>query len=77
MSPSDRVLDPFDVQATKKVNLAAADKPALTEQVTKWRSMMTTRVATSPSPAVVPAAAAAPALGVASGGTAPAPVPSR
>ena len=60
MSPSDRVLDPFDVQATKKVNLAAADKPALTEQVTKWRSMMTTRVAASPSPAVVPAAAAAP-----------------
>jgi murein DD-endopeptidase MepM/ murein hydrolase activator NlpD len=75
MSPSDRVLDPFDVQATKKVNLAAADRPALTEQVTKWRSMMTTRVATSPSPAVVPAATS-PALGVA--GTPPsAPAPAR
>jgi len=76
MSPSDRVLDPFDVHATKKVNLAAADRPALTEQVTKWRSMMTTRVATSPSPAVVPAAAA-PALGVASGGSAPPTAPVR
>jgi len=75
MSPSDRVLDPFDVQATKKVNLAATDKPALTEQVTKLRSMMTTRVATNPSPAVTPAAA--PALGVASGGSGPAPAPSR
>ena len=75
MSPSDRVLDPFDVQATKKVNLAATDKPALTEQVTKLRSIMTTRVATNPSPAVTPAAA--PALGVASGGSGPAPAPSR
>ena len=54
MSPSDRVLDPFDVHATQKVNLAAADRPALTEQVAKWRSMMTTRVAATPSPAVVP-----------------------
>ena len=76
MSSSDRVLDPFDVQATQKVNLAAADKPALTEQVTKLRSIMTTRVATNPSPAVMPAAAA-PALGVASGGSGPAPAPSR
>jgi len=78
MSPSDRVLDPFDVQATKKVNLAAVDRPALTEQVARWRSMMTTRVAASPSPAVVPAAAGVtPPLGVTSGGTAPASVPSR
>ena len=78
MSPSDRVLDPFDVQATKKVNLAAGDRPALTEQVARWRSMMTTRVAASPSPAVVPAAAGVtPPLGVTSGGTAPASVPSR
>jgi murein DD-endopeptidase len=77
MSPSDRVLDPFDVHATTKVNLPAADRPALTEQVTKWRSMMTTRVAATPSPAVVPAATTAPAMGVASGGTAPAPGPSR
>jgi murein DD-endopeptidase MepM/ murein hydrolase activator NlpD len=76
MSPSDRVLDPFEVQATRKVNLAAAEKPALTEQVTKYRSMMTTtRVASTPSPAVVPAAA--PALGVASGTTAPATTPAR
>src|SRR6516165_600503 len=77
MSPSDRVLDPFDVSATKKVNLGAADKPALTEQVTKWRSMMTTRVASTPSSAVVPAAATSPALGVASGTPPPAPAPSR
>jgi murein DD-endopeptidase MepM/ murein hydrolase activator NlpD len=77
MSPSDRVLDPFDVSATKKVNLGAADRPALTEQVTKWRSMMTTRVASSPSSAVVPAAATSPALGVASGTPPPAPAPSR
>jgi murein DD-endopeptidase MepM/ murein hydrolase activator NlpD len=72
MSPSDRVLDPFDVQATKKVNLAAVDRPALTEQVARWRSMMTTRVATSPSPAVVPAATTTtPALGIAPGANAP------
>jgi hypothetical protein len=72
MSASDRVLDPFEVQATRKVNLAAAEKPALTEQVAKYRSMMTTRVAASPSPAVAPAAAA-PTLGVASGTSAPVP----
>ena len=71
MSASDRVLDPFDVHATKKVNLAATEKPALTEQLTKYRSMMTTRVAATPSPAVVPAATT-PALGVASGTNAPA-----
>jgi len=67
MSVSDRVLDPFDVHATKKVNLAAADRPALAEQVARYRSMMTTRVAASPSPAVMPAAttAATPALGIA------------
>jgi len=76
MSASDRVLDPFEVQPTKKVNLAAAEKPALTEQVTKYRSMMTTRVAATPSPAVVPAAAP-PTLGVASGGTVPPALPSR
>src|SRR5678815_1693877 len=57
MSPSDRVLDPFDVHATQKVNLAATDRPALTEQVAKWRSMMTTRVAATPSPTVGAAAA--------------------
>ena len=78
MSPSDRVLDPFDVHPTKKVNLPAADKPALTEQVTKWRSMMTTRVAATPSPAVVPAAAATtPALGVAGGAPSAVPAPPR
>jgi hypothetical protein len=71
MSASDRVLDPFDVHTTKKVNLAAADRPGLTEQVTKLRSMMTTSVAAKPSPAVVPAAAA-PSIGVASGASAPA-----
>jgi murein DD-endopeptidase MepM/ murein hydrolase activator NlpD len=76
MSASDRVLDPFEVQPTKKVNLAAAEKPALTEQVTKYRSMMTTRVASTPSQPVVPAAAA-PALGVASGTSAPAAMPTR
>jgi murein DD-endopeptidase MepM/ murein hydrolase activator NlpD len=78
MSPSDRVLDPFDVHATTKVNLTAADRPALTEQVTKLRSMMTTRVAATPSPAVVPAATTTPPpLGVASGGNVPPAVPSR
>ncbi len=77
MSPSDRVLDPFDVHATTKVHLAAADRPALTEQVTKWRSMMTTRVAATPSPAVVPAATTTPTVGVASGASAPPAVPAR
>jgi murein DD-endopeptidase MepM/ murein hydrolase activator NlpD len=71
MSASDRVLDPFEVHPTRKVNLGAAEKPALTEQVTKYRSMMTTRVAATPSPAVVPATVA-PTLGVASGAPAPA-----
>ena len=71
MSASDRVLDPFEVQPTRKVNLAAAEKPALTEQVTKYRSMMTTRVAATPSPPIVPATTA-PALGVASGTNSPA-----
>jgi murein DD-endopeptidase MepM/ murein hydrolase activator NlpD len=76
MSVSDRVLDPFDVHATRKVNLAAVDRSALAEQVAKYRSMMTTRVAASPSPAVVPAATTAtPALGIAPG-TPPA-VPAR
>jgi murein DD-endopeptidase len=77
MSPSDRVLDPFDVHATRKVNLPASDRPALTEQVSKWRSMMTTRVATTPSPAIVPASATAPATGVASEANGPAPASSR
>jgi murein DD-endopeptidase len=45
MSPSDRVLDPFDVQPTHKVTLAAEERPGLTEQVAKWRSMMTAQVA--------------------------------
>ena len=54
MSPSDRVLDPFDVQATRKVNLAAADRPALTEQVARWRSMMTTPGRRRPSPPSCP-----------------------
>jgi len=73
MSPSDRVLDPFDVHATKKVNLPAEDRPALTEQVTRWRSMMTTRVAASPPPTVVPAAAVTPppSVGVVTGAPAP------
>ena len=72
MSPSDRVLDPFDVHATKKVNLPAADRPALTEQVTRWRSMMTTRDAASPSPTVVPAAVTPPpSVGVVTGAPAP------
>jgi murein DD-endopeptidase MepM/ murein hydrolase activator NlpD len=76
MSPSDRVLDPFDVHATTKVNLPASDRPALAEQVTRWRSLMTTRVAASPAPTVVPASTTAtPALGIAPG-TPPA-VPAR
>ena len=58
MSASDRVLDPFDVQATKRVSLGPAERAGLTEQVTKLRSLMTTRVAATPSSAVVPAAAA-------------------
>ncbi len=52
MSASDRVLDPFDVHPTQKVSLAAADRPALTEQVAKWRSMMTAPVAATPGPAL-------------------------
>jgi len=76
MSPSDRVLDPFDVHATRKVNLAAADRPALTEQVAKWRSLMTPRVASSPSPAIAPAAPL-PSGGVVSGASAPGPTPVR
>ncbi|HUM10859.1 MAG TPA: M23 family metallopeptidase [Myxococcaceae bacterium] len=51
MSASDRVLDPFDVHPTRKVSLAASDLPALTEQVAKWRSMMTARVAATPGAA--------------------------
>ena len=51
---------PLRCSADEKVNLAAADRPALAEQVAKWRSMMTTRVAASPSPAVVPAATVTP-----------------
>lgn len=77
MSPSDRVLDPFDVHATKKVNLPAADRPALAEQVARWRSMMTTRVAATQSPAVVPATTTTPTMGVASGTSAPAAPASR
>jgi murein DD-endopeptidase len=52
MSASGRVLDPFEVQPAHKVTLAAADRPALTEQVAKWRSMMTTPVAATPGPAL-------------------------
>ena len=52
MSPSGRVLDPFEVQPTRKVTLTAADRPALTEQVAKWRSMMTTPVAATPGAAL-------------------------
>jgi murein DD-endopeptidase len=55
MSPSDRVLDPFDVQPTHKMSLAAADKPGLTEQVTKWRLLMTPQVAGASAPAINPA----------------------
>ena len=43
---------PSTCSATQKVNLAAADRPALTEQVAKWRSMMTTPVAATPGPAL-------------------------
>ena len=60
MSASDRVLDPFDVHPTRKVSLAAADRPALTEQVAKWRSMMTVPVAATPA-GTVQSAGAAPA----------------
>jgi murein DD-endopeptidase MepM/ murein hydrolase activator NlpD len=67
MSPSDRVLDPFDVHPTHRISLAAADRPALTEQVARWRSMMTTVVATTPARASVPATAPAPAPAVGSG----------
>ncbi|HZJ55873.1 MAG TPA: M23 family metallopeptidase, partial [Myxococcaceae bacterium] len=77
MSPSDRVLDPFDVHATQKVSLAAADRPALIEQVARWRSMMTARVAATPSPPVVPAATTTPTVGVAAGASAPAATPAR
>ncbi|HVP59047.1 MAG TPA: peptidoglycan DD-metalloendopeptidase family protein [Myxococcaceae bacterium] len=52
MSASDRVLDPFDVHPTRKVSLPATDRQALTEQVAKWRSMMTARVAATPGPAL-------------------------
>jgi murein DD-endopeptidase MepM/ murein hydrolase activator NlpD len=48
MSASDRVLDPFDVQATKRVSLGPAERTGLTEQVAKLRSMMTTPVAATP-----------------------------
>ena len=59
MSPSDRVLDPFEVQPTRKVTLPAADRPALTEQVTRWRSMMVSTVAVTPGTgAATPPAAA-------------------
>ncbi len=60
MSPSDRVLDPFDVQPTRKVTMATTDRPALAEQVARWRSMMTSPVAVTPGPALqagTPAAA--------------------
>ena len=78
MSASDRVLDPFDVHATRKVSLGPADRPALMEQVTKWRSMMTTRVAATPSSAVVPATADPPSgVGVATGAAAPATTSTR
>ena len=69
MSPSDRVLDPFDVQPTRKVTIAAADRPALAEQVARWRSMMTTPVAASPPRPVLQAGTPASARPT---GTAPA-----
>jgi murein DD-endopeptidase MepM/ murein hydrolase activator NlpD len=54
MSPSDRILDPFDVHPTHKVSLAASDKPALTEQVAKWRLLMTPQMAGASAPAINP-----------------------
>jgi len=48
MSADDRVLDPFDVQPTHRISLGPVDRPALLEQVARWRSMMTTPVAASP-----------------------------
>jgi len=77
MSASDRVLDPFDVHATKRVSLGPAERVGLTEQVAKLRSLMTTHVAATPSPAVVPAAATTPTLGVASGTNAQPTAPAR
>jgi murein DD-endopeptidase len=56
MSPSDRVLDPFEVHPTHRVSLAATDKLALTEQVAKWRSIMTPQVAAGAAPSPVLAA---------------------
>ena len=49
MSAADQVLDPFDVQPTRKVSLGPAERVGLTEQVAKWRSMMTTPVAATPA----------------------------
>ncbi len=70
MSASDRVLDPFDVHPTHRVSLGAADRPALTEQVARWRSMMTTTVAATPTRAMTPpTGAAVPAAGSSVAGT--------
>lgn len=49
MSTTDQVLDPFDVQPTRRVSLGPAERVGLTEQVAKWRSMMTTPVAATPA----------------------------
>lgn len=56
MSPSDRVLDPFEVHPTRRVSLAAPDKLALTEQVAKWRSILMPQVAAGAAPSPVLAA---------------------
>lgn len=50
MSASDQVLDPFEVQPTRRVSLSPDERPALTEQVSRWRSLMTTPVAATPGP---------------------------
>ena len=76
MDASDRVLDPFEVQPTQRIALGPIDRPGLTEQVARWRSLMTSPVATSASPAVVPASAGS-TIGVASGGAPSGPVPAR
>jgi murein DD-endopeptidase len=45
MSTTDRVLDPFEVQPTEKIFLPPADRPALTAEVARLKSLMTAPVA--------------------------------
>jgi murein DD-endopeptidase MepM/ murein hydrolase activator NlpD len=45
MDPSDRVLDPFEVQPTEKIFLPPGDRPALTAEIARLNAMMTASVA--------------------------------